>query len=208
MSKPRIDLTGLVFGRLTVKSRIIPAKGKTLFVCACECGGEVTLNGMDLKRGNTKSCGCLRDESIAKVNYKHGAASSKNLTGAYRSWRTMKDRCYNEDNNRFYAYGARGIIVCDRWLGSFENFFSDMGERPEKYTLDRIDVNKNYSPENCRWASVSEQAKNQRTNIWYQVGDKKMIQADVARALGVHPSNLTNMRKNNSLPAHIQTLTT
>jgi predicted oxidoreductase len=163
---------------------------------------------MDLKRGNTKSCGCLRDEGIAKVNYKHGAASNKNLTGAYRSWRTMKDRCYNEDNNRFYAYGARGIKVCDRWRNSFENFIADMNERPEEHTLDRINVNADYSPENCRWASNFEQARNQRTNVWYQVGSEQMIQADVARALGVHPSQVLDMRRKGVLPPHIQTLTT
>jgi hypothetical protein len=207
MAKPRIDLTGRLFGRLTVKSRIVPPKGRTLFVCACECGKEVTLNGSDLQTGNTTSCGCLRDDKIAKVNYKHGAASCNDLTGAYRSWRTMKDRCYNEDNNRFYAYGARGIQVCDRWRDSFENFFADMGERPDGYTLDRIDVNADYSPENCRWASVLEQARNQRTNVWYQVGDERMIQADVARALGIHPSQVLGMRRRGNLPSHIQAIT-
>ena len=119
----------------------------------------------------------------------------------------MKDRCYNEDNNRFYAYGARGIKVCDRWRESFENFFADMGERPEGHTLDRIDVNADYSPENCRWASTSEQARNQRTNVWYQFGDKRMIQADVARALGLHSSDLTHMRRAGKLPANVQALT-
>ena len=207
MTKPRIDLTGRIFGRLTVKSRIVPPKGRTLFVCACECGNEVTVNGSDLQTGNNVSCGCLRVSRIGAVNYKHGAASKGDLTGAYRSWRTMKDRCYNEDNNRFYAYGARGIQVCDRWRDSFENFFADMGERPDGYTLDRIDVNADYSPGNCRWASVSEQARNQRTNVWYQVGDERMIQADVARALGIHPSQVLGMRRRGDLPSHIQAIT-
>jgi hypothetical protein len=207
MAKPRIDLTGRIFGRLTVKSRIVPSRGKTLFVCACECGKEVTLNGADLQTGNNVSCGCFRAAHIGAVNYKHGAASKGELTGAYRSWRTMKDRCYNEDNNRFYAYGARGIKVCDRWRESFENFFADMGERPDGFTLDRIDVNADYSPENCRWASTSEQARNQRTNVWYQVGDEQMIQADVARALGVHSSQILEMRRKGKLPLHIQAIT-
>lgn len=119
----------------------------------------------------------------------------------------MKDRCYNEDNNRFYAYGARGIKVCDRWRDSFENFVADMGERPEGMSLDRINVEADYSPENCRWASTAEQARNQRTNVWYQVGDEKMIQADVARALGVHSSQVLEMRRNGRLPVHIQAIT-
>jgi hypothetical protein len=208
MTKPRIDLTGRIFGRLTVKSRIVPPKGRTLFVCACECGNEVTVNGSDLQTGNNVSCGCFRTTRIGKVNYKHGAASKNDLTGAYRSWRAMKDRCHNEDNINFKAYGARGVKVCDRWIESFENFFADMGERPEGQSLDRIDVNGDYEPTNCRWASVTEQARNQRTNVWYQVGDKQMIQADVARALGIHPSQVLGMRRRCNLPSHIQAITT
>jgi len=207
MTKPRIDLTGRIFGRLTVKSRIVPPKGRTLFVCACECGNEVTVNGSDLQTGNNVSCGCFRTTRIGKVNYKHGAASKNDLTGAYRSWRAMKDRCHNEDNSNFKAYGARGVKVCDRWIESFENFFADMGERPEGQSLDRIDVNGDYEPANCRWASVTEQARNQRTNVWYQVGDERMIQADVARALGIHPSQVLGMRRRGDLPSHIQTIT-
>ena len=207
MAKPRIDLTGRIFGRLTVKGRIVPPKGRTLFVCACECGKEVTVNGSDLQTGNNVSCGCLKAARIGTVNYKHGAASNGDLTGAYRSWRTMRDRCYNEDNNRFYAYGARGIKVCNRWRDSFENFFADMGERPEGMSLDRINVDADYSPDNCRWASTAEQARNQRTNVWYQVGDERMIQADVARALGIHPSQVLSMRRNGTLPTHIQPIT-
>lgn len=207
MAKPRIDLTGRVFGRLTVKERIVPPKGRTLFVCACECGNEVTVNGSDLQTGNNVSCGCFRAEHIGAVNYKHGAAAKGDLTGAYRSWRTMRDRCYNEDNNRFYAYGARGIKVCDRWRDSFENFFADMGERPEGMSLDRINVDADYSAENCRWASKTEQARNQRTNVWYQVGDERMIQADVAKALGIHSSQMTDMRRNGTLPMHIKAIT-
>ena len=207
MTKPRIDLTGRVFGRLTVKSRIVPPRGRTLFVCACECGNEVTLNGSDLQTGNNVSCGCFRATNIGTVNYKHGAASKNDLTGAYRSWRAMKDRCFKENNNRFYAYGARGIKVCKKWVDSFENFLADMGERPKGMSLDRINVDEDYSPENCRWASVLEQARNQRTNVWYQVGDEKMIQADVARALGIHPSQLLGMRRRGVLPPHVQAIT-
>jgi hypothetical protein len=207
MTKPRIDLTGRIFGRLTVKSRIVPPKGRTLFVCACECGNEVTVNGSDLQTGNNVSCGCFRTTRIGKVNYKHGAASKNDLTGAYRSWRAMKDRCHNEDNINFKAYGARGVKVCDRWIESFENFFADMGERPEGQSLDRIDVNGDYEPANCRWASVTEQARNQRINVWYQVGDERMIQTDVARALGIHPSQVLGMRRRGDLPSHIQAIT-
>jgi hypothetical protein len=207
MSKPRVDLTGQKFGRLSVMEKIVPPKGRTMFVCACDCGNQVTLNGNDLQSGNTVSCGCNRIEKAKLSNLKHGATINGKHTGAYRSWTTMKSRCYNEDNNRFYAYGGRGITVCDRWLESFENFLSDMGDRPEGCTIDRIDVNGNYGPENCRWATTAEQSRNQRRNVWYMMGDEKMIQADVARALGVHPTAVLEMRRNNRLPSNIQGIT-
>ena len=207
MSKPRIDLTGQRFGKLSVMEKIVPPKGRTLFICACDCGGKITLNSSDLQSGNTKSCGCYRREISSRINLKHGATVNGKHTGAYRSWTTMKSRCYNEDNNRFYAYGGRGIRVCDRWLESFDNFFADMGDRPEGYSLDRIDVNGNYSPENCKWATTTEQSRNQRTNFWYMFGEEKMIQADVARALGVHPAVVLQMRRKNQLPTHIQAIT-
>lgn len=207
MSKPRVDLTGLKFGRLSVMDKIVPPKGRTLFVCVCDCGEQVTLNGSDLQSGNTVSCGCYRKEKMATSNLKHGATANGKHTGAYRSWTTMKSRCYNEDNNRFYAYGGRGIVVCDRWLESFENFLSDMGDRPEGCTVDRIDVNGNYDPQNCRWATTVEQAKNQRTNVWYELDGEKMIQADVARALGVHPAVVLEMRRKNRMPVNLQAIT-
>ena len=165
------------------------------------------MNGSDLQRGNNISCGCVKAARIGSLNYKHGAASKGDLTGAYRSWRTMKDRCYNESHNRFYAYGARGISVCDRWRDSFENFLADMGERPEGMSLDRINVNGDYTPENCRWASTVEQSRNKRHNIWYQVGNEQMIQADVAKILGIHPAQMLDMRRRGVLPPHIQAIT-
>ena len=207
MSKPRTNLTGQRFGKLSVVDKIVPPKGRTLFVCVCDCGKQVTLNGSDLQSGNTKSCGCLRVEKSKLSNLKHGATLNGKHTGAYRSWTTMKSRCYNEDNNRFYAYGGRGIAVCDRWLESFENFLADMGDRPDGCTIDRIDVNGNYDPENCRWATTSDQAKNQRKNVWYELDGQKMIQADVARALGVHPSVVLEMRRKNRLPLNLQGIT-
>lgn len=207
MSKPRLNLEGQRFGRLTVVERVPVEKGKSRFVCVCDCGKQTIAVGQDIKSGNTTSCGCVKKAIGLTSNLKHGQSKEANKTGAYRSWTTMKSRCYNEDNNRFCLYGGRGIVVCERWLNSFENFFADMGERPEGYTLDRINVNGNYSPENCRWASTSEQARNQRTNVWYQFGDEKMIQADVARALNIHPSQVLEMRRKGTLPNHISPLT-
>jgi len=95
-----------------------------------------------------------------RINERHGLYKTRE----YRSWQSMKDRCYNKNNNRYYLYGERGIVVCDRWLNSFVNFYKDMGSMPDKFTLDRIDSNANYCPSNCRWVSLSDQAKNKRSN--------------------------------------------
>lgn len=207
MARPRLQLEGKRFGRLTVIRKVLPEIGQSRFECICDCGNNTIAIGRDIKAGNTTSCGCVKKTIGYTSNLKHGASVNDDRTGAYRSWTTMKSRCYNEDNNRYQYYGGRGITVCDRWLNSFENFLADMGERPDGYTLDRIDVNGHYTPDNCRWASSKEQARNQRTNVWYLVGNEKMIQADVARRLGVCSASVTQMRRHNRLPDNIQALT-
>jgi len=207
MSKQRLELSGMKFGKLSVVEIVYPLSRRTKFLCLCDCGNKTIATGSDIKSGNTTSCGCVKRENGKTVNLIHGASAKNARTGAYRSWQTMKSRCYNEDNNRFYLYGARGITVCDRWLDSFENFFADMGERPDGCSLDRIDVNGNYDPHNCRWSTSEQQSRNQRTNVWYLLGNKKMIQADVAKAIGIHPSTLLQMRRKNALPKYLTALT-
>ncbi len=116
----------------------------------CHCGKEFESLINNVKRGNTKSCGCSRKT--------HGKAKTKE----YQCWQNMKKRCYNSKDINYENYGARGIVVCDRWLNSFEDFYSDMKDCPEGYSLDRIDVDGNYEPDNCRWSTRSEQAYNTR----------------------------------------------
>lgn len=152
-----IDITGQVFGKLTVlEKRGQNERSESLWLCKCECGKEVIIRGRGLRSGNANTCGyCLR----CKRNYKHGGYK----TLAYKSWTSMKYRCYEPTNNRYKDYGGRGIQVCDRWLNSFENFLADMGERPSTdYSLDRIDVNGNYEPSNCRWITKMAQMSNKR----------------------------------------------
>lgn len=122
--------------------------------CLCECGSIKVINLNDLKSGKTKSCGCKR----ALSNTSHGMRNSPE----YSSWRNMIKRCYNSNHTAYKNYGGRGIEVCESWRSSFTAFYTDMGNKPEGTTLDRIDVNGHYNKENCRWSTVKEQNINKR----------------------------------------------
>lgn len=151
------DLLGKVFGRLEVISSAEKVNGRTAWLCKCMCGKTNVVEKGSLTSGKTKSCGCLKAET--KTNLRHG----KKYTSEYNSWQAMLRRCDNEKNISYHNYGAVGIEVCERWKHSFESFFEDMGKKPSaEYSLDRINVNGNYEPSNCRWATRSLQTFNQR----------------------------------------------
>lgn len=206
MGKPRLNLVGYRFGKLSVIARVEPPIGRTKFVCNCDCGNQTIANGEDIKSGNTTSCGCVKKVIGYTSNLKHGGASGK-FSGAYRSWRSMKQRCKDPNSRGWREYGAVGVTVCDRWLESFENFYADMGDRPEGYSLERINVFDGYYPANCKWIPLKDQIKNQRKTVRYSVNGEVMIQADAARHLKIHPASLLEMRRKGKLPNGIQALT-
>lgn len=159
MGSARAEMAGQVIGRLTVLEYSGRNKDKrALWKCRCECGAECVVMGKYLRRGLTKSCGCLHREMVAKINASHGMSDSP----TYMSWAAMLTRCSNPNQECYKYYGALGVTVCDRWRKSFENFLADMGERPDGKTLDRESPFGNYEPENCKWSTPKEQANNTR----------------------------------------------
>lgn len=161
------DIAGFRFGRV-VAIRLVGRNRhrKAIWRCACDCGQEFDAISGNLTSGTTMSCGCLKLEIIGRLasrrNRRHGHATGGAVSSEYCSWRSMINRCKHSCVNGFKYYGGRGVTVCERWQ-SFEAFLADMGEKPTpKHTLDRIDPDGSYTPENCRWATSSQQRRNQR----------------------------------------------
>ena len=168
------NLIGQRFGRLVVTDYAgLTKHNMSMWATTCDCGNSQIVTGNHLRQGNTKSCGCLNDEVRAmqcvKRSTKHGFAKRKQQTKEYVTWCNMIARTENEARQDFRFYGAKGVKVCERWRTSFENFYTDMGNKPDGMTIDRIDPTGDYSPDNCRWATWEVQHQNTRSVLKYEV---------------------------------------
>lgn len=186
----KANITGKKFQMLTVISfagRIDNNRHMT-WLCRCDCGNEVTLTGARIRV--YKSCGCQ------KGSRKHGMCTTK----IYHIYTAMIQRCYLPSRPEYRNYGGRGIKVCDRWRERFENFYEDMGERPEGMSLDRIDNDGDYSPENCRWATRIEQNNNRRDNVLFSFEGKTQSIHRWAVELGVNTARLRRLVLHKNVP--------
>lgn len=167
------DLTGMTFGKLTVEHRVddyVSPSGRHLvkWNCKCSCGNVVDVTACQLNTGKTLSCGCLKIEKITEIATKHGGRHDR----LYKVFHNMINRCYNSNSTDYKYYGGRGIQICDEWRydyaafkkWAYENGYDDTAAFG-KCTIDRIDVNKNYSPDNCRWVDMKIQSQNRRNVI-------------------------------------------
>ena len=182
----KLELIGERFGRLVVLADGSPEKGRRRVVCACDCGASIPVEPRSLRAGKTKSCGCLQRDVVSNIcanRTTHGKAGSPE----YVSWVHMKGRCENPSNPKFKDYGARGIKVCPEWSDDFARFLSDMGAKPSaKASIDRIDVNSGYSPENCRWADPTTQARNKRNHRYVEFGGEQMPLSQACEMAGIN----------------------
>jgi hypothetical protein len=181
------DLAGKRFARLFVLRKNETLVGNCVaWVCMCDCGTEKVARGTHLLTGAVKSCGCLRRSSGADRTRTHGMSKTK----IYRIWVGMHRRCFKSSDEAFKNYGARGIKVCAHWL-RFENFLTDMGERPRGMSLDRIDNDGSYEPGNCRWATPAQQGNNTRKVRIITFGGESMTISEWAQKLGLKRTCLT-----------------
>ena len=182
-----VDLTGKKFGRVTVIKRVGTEKhGGIIWNCSCSCGNSFNVVGDSLKRGLTKSCGCYRKENTSKMSKKHGLKKHP----LYNLWVGIRARCNNQKHKSYKNYGGRGIKICERW-NNFESFISDMGDRPSpEHSIDRINNNGDYCPENCKWSTQKEQGRNMRKNVIINYNGKDYCISALAEHLGLKVGTL------------------
>lgn len=185
-----IDITGKKFNRLVAIKKV---DGKR-WLFKCDCGKEKVIDSYCVRKGITKSCGCYNSEASILRETTHGLRK----TSEYHTWSSMKRRCNLKTSNKedYILYAGRGIIVCDRWLNSFENFIEDMGMKPTpKHSIDRIDNNKGYYKENCRWATNKQQSRNKRNNFYVAYNNETKTLTEWCEILNLNYKTIRNRLK-------------
>lgn len=184
-----LQITGKKFNQLTVINYAGTVNRISKWQCRCDCGAIKIIDGPKLISGNTKSCGCLKVKAGDRLRTH---SESKNPSKEYIAWQHMKRRCYTKTNKDYKDYGGRGIKVCERWNVSYESFLKDMGRAPSQiHTLDRKDVNGNYCPENCKWATRLEQANNTRVTRFLEHDGIRLSLSQWSRKLGICRASLS-----------------
>ena len=182
------DIQGQKFGRLLVIEQVkVPGAKNAMWKCQCDCGNTTIAAASNIGR-TTFSCGCLAKETAAELLRGNQNTRTHGLTGTseYQAWTKMKLRCYDPNNPRYYTYGGRGIVVCDHWRDSFENFFADMGKKPSaKHSIDRKDVNGDYTPANCHWATATQQMRNTTRNVFIEIDGVRRCASEWCEVLGL-----------------------
>ena len=191
-----IDITGQRFGKLIVIERVGTAqKGETLWKCKCDCGNEVVVRRTNLRTGHTRSCGCFHDECSKTNSLKHGMTGTR----LNRIWKNMKDRCSKSAKGTWRGrnYADRGISVCEEWkdFQAFAKWAMENGYQ-DNLTLDRIDPNGNYEPNNCRWATTKEQANNKRTSRFVEYQGERYTVSELAETIGISKRTLITRLNN------------
>ena len=181
------DLSGMRYGKLLVLSREKSKNKKTMWKCICECGNTSVVGAIDLKRGSTKSCGCLKFESR---NSTHGLSKTR----LHSIWSGMKERCYRKNSPAYKWYGERGITIYQEWIDDFMNFYNwamDNGYE-DGLSIDRINVNENYEPSNCRWIPLEEQALNTRTTKFLTYKGETKTVSEWCEITGIKKTTMLN----------------
>lgn len=192
----KLDLTGQRFGRLVVlDAHSKHPSSKAHWNCQCDCGNPKVTSTNELRSGGCSSCGCLRKEIVSKRRLKHGKTKSKE----YNVWSHIRQKCYNPNNKKFYRYGARGIKVCDRWNSvqdGYQNFLADMGAAPSvDHSIERVNNDSDYCPENCIWATRQIQAMNTSRSLKFEWKGKLMTLPQIAQAEGKRPQQVYQLVK-------------
>lgn len=203
-SSKKENLVGQRFGKLTVIEKTETTRSYTKYRCLCECGKEKIVIAANLKRGMTKTCGCgekANRESNWKKFTTHGLSKKHPI---HATWNHMKGRCYNKNNEKYKDYGGRGITVCEEWLSDFMNFYNwaisngwEVG-----LTIDRIRVNGNYEPSNCRWADSDIQANNKRNSVFITYNDEVKTISQWAKVFNI-PAYLIGQRLKRNWPVNM-----